>query len=143
MVGLLLMGSVLLGFTQADYDAHITQIEKRIASQAPNQSFHIVVQKPFIVIGDESAAMVRRRARGTVKWASDRLKSAYFKKDPQQILEVWLFKDEKSYMRNAKAFFGDTPDTPYGYYSPHHGALVINIGTCGGTLVHEIVHPIM
>jgi len=32
-------------------------------------------------------------------------------------------------------------DTPFGYYSHAHGALVMNIATGGGTLVHEIVHP--
>ena len=33
------------------------------------------------------------------------------------------------------------PDTPFGYYSPADRALVMNISTGGGTLVHEIVHP--
>ena len=31
--------------------------------------------------------------------------------------------------------------TPYGYYSAAHRALIMNIATGGGTLVHEIVHP--
>jgi hypothetical protein len=33
------------------------------------------------------------------------------------------------------------PTTPFGYYSSRHGALIMNIATGGGTLVHEIVHP--
>ena len=32
---------------------------------------------------------------------------------------------------------------PFGYYSARHHALVMNIATGGGTLVHEIVHPFM
>ena len=39
--------------------------------------------------------------------------------------------------------FQDTPTTPFGYYSAEHRALVMNIATGGGTLVHEIVHPFM
>jgi hypothetical protein len=40
--------------------------------------------------------------------------------------------------------FGDDPDTPYGYATMEDGpALVMNIGTGGGTLTHEIVHPYM
>jgi hypothetical protein len=75
--------------------------------------------------------------RGTV----DRLKKDYFTRDPANILEVWLFRDDASYKTHTKEFFNDEPDTPYGYYSPSDRALVMNIATGGGTLVHEIVHP--
>jgi hypothetical protein len=37
--------------------------------------------------------------------------------------------------------FSGSPDTPFGFYSGKYGALVMNIATGGGTLVHEIVHP--
>jgi hypothetical protein len=56
---------------------------------------------------------------------------------------VWLFKDGPSYTQNAWRLFRDRPSTPYGYYSAQNRALVMNIGTGGGTLVHEIVHPFM
>jgi hypothetical protein len=39
--------------------------------------------------------------------------------------------------------FGIEPTTPFGYYSQRHRALVMNISTGGGTLVHELVHPLM
>ena len=61
--------------------------------------------------------MVRRRSEGTVKWAVEKLKKAYFKQDPRQILDIWLFKDKESYETNCKRLFGKTPDTPYGYFS--------------------------
>ncbi|HKC63210.1 MAG TPA: hypothetical protein VKB86_06205, partial [Pyrinomonadaceae bacterium] len=75
------------------------------------------------------------------RWAVEKLKQEYFEKDPAEILDIWLFKDEASYRRHALEFFNDTPDTPYGYYSSTHRALIMNIETGGGTLVHEIVHP--
>ena len=105
--------------------------------------FTVLIQPPFVVIGDEPEELVKRRSEDTVKWAVDKLKQAYFTKDPQDILEIWLFKDDESYRKHAKEFFNDEPSTPYGYYSSTDKALVMNIATGGGTLVHEIVHPFM
>jgi hypothetical protein len=73
--------------------------------------------------------------------AVDKLKQEYFSKDPKDILDIWLFKDAASYEYHAQMLFGVRPTTPYGYYSSTHKALVMNISTGGGTLVHEIVHP--
>ena len=120
-----------------DYNAHMEALTRRL----PHKGFTIVLQRPFVVVGDESATMVKRRARKTVKWAVDLLKKDFFKKDPTRIIDVWLFKDKTSYRKHALALFGDKPDTPFGYYSSTHRALVMNISTGGGTLVHEIVHP--
>jgi hypothetical protein len=124
-------------YSDADFAQHVMKVKEKL----PGEGFTICVQNPFVVIGDEPADTVRRRARGTVKWAATLLKDAFFESDPLEILEVWLFKDARSYRRNAEKLFGEVPDTPFGYYSSHHGALVMNISTGGGTLVHEIVHP--
>ncbi len=143
---ILLLGFCVMGFgnrvmgaghTDKAYAAHVVKLKKRL----PGKGFTIVISKPFVIIGDEPARMVKLRAERTVKWAVDRLKKAYFKKDPDEILDVWLFKDKKSYERNALKLFGRKPTTPYGYYSSVDRALVMNISTGGGTLVHEIVHP--
>jgi hypothetical protein len=125
------------GFTDADYAQHILKLKKKI----PSSAFTILIQKPFVVIGDEPAAIVAVRAEQTVKWATARLKKMYFKKDPADIIDIWLFKDKDSYEKYTWEIFSDKPDTPYGYSSSEHKALIMNIGTGGGTLVHEIVHP--
>ena len=127
------------GFSNADFAQHIQELKKKL----PNDEFHIVVQKPFVVVGDESVGQVRSRSVNTVKWAVDRLKQDFFKKDPNHIIDVWLFRDKASYEENGTTLFGEMPSTPYGYYSPRQRALVMNIATGGGTLVHEIVHPFM
>ncbi|MHC4333385.1 MAG: C39 family peptidase [Planctomycetota bacterium] len=127
------------GFTDADYAQHIIELRKKV----PNSGFAVVLQRPFVVVGDEPPTVVRRRAIRTIKWAADKLKQDYFKKDPADIIDIWLFKNEKSYKKHASEVFGDRPDTPFGYYSHEHKALIMNIGTGGGTLVHEIVHPLM
>lgn len=136
--GQLKKGTVSKGFTGADYAQHIRKLKSRLPA-----GFSIVIEPPFVVLGDESLAMVKYRARRTVGWAVRKLKARYFKKDPEHILAIWLFKNRRSYRKYTKLLFKDRPDTPFGYYSAHHRALIMNIATGGGTLVHEIVHPFM
>lgn len=123
-------------FTDADFARHIAELKKKL----PSREFTIVIQRPFVVVGDGTPAAVRSQS-GTVRWAVDKLKQDFFTKDPADILDVWLFKDEASYRKHTRLLFKDEPDTPYGYYSTEHKALIMNIETGGGTLVHEIVHP--
>lgn len=125
------------GFSDEDFAAHIVKLKKRM----PDPNFQIIVQKPFIVIGDESPARVRQRSLGTVKWAVDKLKQDFFKKDPKHIIDIWLLKDKTSYEKHCKQLTGSKPTTPFGFYSSTNKALIMNISTGGGTLVHEIVHP--
>ena len=125
------------GYSDAQFAQHIMELKRKI----PNKAFTVVVQKPFVVVGDESPRVVRARAERTVKWAVVRLKKKYFKKDPNNIIDIWLFKDKASYRKHTWSIFKDRPDTPFGYSSHEHKALIMNIATGGGTLVHEIVHP--
>lgn len=124
-------------FSEADFAKHVEQIKKKL----PAGDFTVIIQRPFVVVGDESADAVKEHSERTVKWTIDKLKQDFFTKDPNDILDIWLFKDAESYQRNALALFGEKPGTPYGYYSPAHKSLIMNISTGGGTLVHEIVHP--
>jgi hypothetical protein len=132
-------------FTEADFTRHVNELKARInknlSSDEASDEFSIVVQKPFVVVGDEPGSVVQKRAEDTVKWAVSSLKQDFFTKDPEDILDIWLFKDKASYEKHAQLLFGDKPTTPYGYYSSTHKALIMNIATGGGTLVHEIVHP--
>ncbi len=136
-------------FTDADYSRHVAQLKAEIRKKVTSSDrrgpaeFSFVIQRPFVVIGDESKSTVEERAEGTVKWAVARLKQDFFPNDPKEILDIFLFKDAASYEKHAQLLFGETPTTPYGYYSSAHQALIMNIETGGGTLVHEIVHPFM
>src|SRR6266545_2884232 len=125
--------------TDARFDSHIAELKKRL----PSKEFTVITQPPFVVIGDEPATVVNEHAVTTIKWAVDRLKQDFFTKDPKYILDIWLFKDAVSYQKHTRILFGEEPTTPYGYYSSTLKALIMNIGTGGGTLVHEIVHPFM
>jgi hypothetical protein len=124
------------GFTNADYAQQVMRVK-----QMASEDFTVVIQRPFVVAGDEPAETVRRRATGTIRWATERLKRSYFAEDPNDILTIWLFKDKDSYEKHTAEIFGDWPDTPFGYFSHADKALIMNIDTGGGTLVHEMVHP--
>jgi hypothetical protein len=122
----------------AEYAQHVMALRDRLS-----QDFRIVVEPPFVVIGNGSRAEVAAWAQGTVRRAVAALRKAYFAKDPERILDVFLFDDARSYERHAQRLSGHPPQTPYGYYDPDAGALIMNIATGGGTLVHELVHPFM
>lgn len=124
--------------TAADLAQHVMKLKARLP-----EGFSFVVERPFIVIGDEPPATVKSRATNTVAWCVAHLRRLYFVKNPTEVIDIWLFKDKTSYEHWSAKLFGDRPNTPYGYYSPRHRALVMNIATGGGTLVHEIVHPFM
>jgi hypothetical protein len=125
-----------VGFTNADYVQHIIALKKRLPDE-----FSLFIEGPFVVVGDVPSDDVKSICQRTVKWSVALLKRDYFQRDPNEIITIWLFKNDASYRRYAKLVFNDEPTTPYGYYSAAHRALIMNIATGTGTLVHEIVHP--
>lgn len=122
-----------------DYQAHVAALREKF----PEEKYAIGIEEPFVLIGDMPVKSLQSWARGTVRWAVKMLKAEYFSKDPPHILDIWLFRDQSSYESHNRSLFGSSPTTPYGYYSAQHKALVMNISTGGGTLVHEICHPFM
>ncbi len=126
---------------ESEPDDPLDAAAARLRAQREDDGFTVLVEPPFIVAGDGEPKDVQRRATSTVAWATKRLKEAYFDLDPPGPVTVWLFRDDASYRHWAKVLWDDEPDTPYGYYTAEHAALVMNISTGGGTLVHEMVHP--
>src|SRR5688500_9218966 len=55
--------------TRSDFEGHVALLKKRL----PSNEFSIVIQEPFVVVGDEDEVIVKQRAENTVKWAVDRL----------------------------------------------------------------------
>jgi hypothetical protein len=124
------------GPARTGYAQHLLELRRRLPP-----GFPVVVEPPFVVIGNGSADRVRRYAEHTIRWAVKLLKKSYFTRDPSRILDIWLLEDDTSYRQVSFELVGRLPSTPYGYYDDGKGALVMNIATGGGTLIHEIVHP--
>ena len=55
------------GITDADYTLHVNQLKARIKRKVSSNQFSIVIQKPFVVIGDERQPDVQRHAETTIK----------------------------------------------------------------------------
>lgn len=125
--------------SQKDLEARKTALEERLKGQG----FTVMIEAPFVVVGDEGADMVKHRATGFLRWTITLLEKDFFPTRPNKLIEVWLFRNETTYRKGAKKYFNDEPDTPYGYYSPTADALIMNIGPGAGTLSHELVHPYM
>src|SRR6476469_9384493 len=51
-----------------DFAAHVAALKKKL----PSDDFSIIVQPPFVVVGDESEAAVQDHSERTVKWAVDK-----------------------------------------------------------------------
>jgi hypothetical protein len=121
------------------YKQHIADLRKRLTKLGLGD-MEIRIEAPFVVIGDGTQTQLARNAQ-TVRWAADILEKDFFAKRPALILDVYLFATAESYEAGVKKLTGESPTTPYGFYSRANKGLFMNIATGGGTLVHEIVHP--
>ena len=92
MIGSLDKGLILLGLmavatgqaqTNKSYEAHVLEVQKRAPA-----GFTILIERPFIVVGNEEPAMVREHAENTIRWAVNRLKKDFFSRDPAEIIDI-------------------------------------------------------
>ena len=127
---------------ERSWEARVAQHVTELRGRAP-AGFTIVAARPFVVVGDEAPEVVRRRAGETVGWAVARLEQDFFPVEPAEIIDIWLLRDGASYRRTCEALFAGAPHTPFGFYLPARHAMVMDISTGGGTLVHELVHPFL
>ncbi len=107
------------------------------------RGFEFRVSRCFVVAGDVAPKALETYCEQTIGAAYDAYMKQFFKAKPAGAFRVYLFKDDASYRANATRLFGRMPDTPYGYYQHMRRALVMNIGTGGGTLVHEMFHALV
>jgi len=127
------------GFSPADYAQHVLALRETLAAKHLD-GLSIKIEPPFVVIGDGGDDELAQRAQ-TVRWAADHLEQDFFAARPSRILDIYLFAGPRSYGDGTRALTGEAPTTPYGFYSSTNDALIMDISTGGGTLVHEIVHP--
>ncbi len=101
------------------------------------------IEGPFIVLGNIPEERFRQIMRHTIRACSECMYKQYFEKKPNYTIKIYLFGDDTSYRRTAKRLWGDEDLSPFGYYSPANRALVMNISTGTGTLVHEMFHALV
>ncbi|MHC4199813.1 MAG: hypothetical protein ACYSU0_07450 [Planctomycetota bacterium] len=92
----------------------------------------------LVVEGTEERA--RAVAARTVRPVVTSLSKQFFKKTPRRGVRIVLFSSDDTYRKGAEELTGERPDTPFGFYSSDTSAVIMNLATGGGTLVHEMVH---
>jgi hypothetical protein len=103
----------------------------------------VFVQAPFVIAGDMSQKDLHAWYDETIHPAAVAMGHRYFKTKPSQPITVLLFSGKESYEHYAEKLFKDRGISIYGYYKPRERTLVMNIGTGGGTLVHELTHALV
>lgn len=103
----------------------------------------VVARAPFVVAGDLSEADLDDWYQRTIAPAARAMAHTYFRSPPTEPITILLFSGEASYNHYAERLFGERDISIYGYYKPLERTLVMNIGTGGGTLVHELTHALV
>ncbi len=125
-----------------DLTGRVTQLVRRLRKGLP-AGFRLGVEGPFVIVSDQDDNGFKASRERTIRWAYTRLQKQFFPGGLSRPIAVYLFDGNDSYRKHCKEWFNENPHTPYGYYSSRHRALIMNIATGGGTLVHEMVHPLM
>ncbi|HVC96670.1 MAG TPA: hypothetical protein VND64_23535 [Pirellulales bacterium] len=102
-----------------------------------------IVRAPFVLAGDLDLDELDHWHEETIAPAARAMASCYFDTSPNEPITVLLFSDRAAYDRQARSLYGDKGISVYGYYKPDERALLLNIGTGGGTLVHELTHALI
>jgi hypothetical protein len=119
--------------------ALVQQFSEELKGVFPEFTIHII--GPWVIATDLPANKSEHFLEGTIATYAAQIQRQLFRKQARsKPAKVLLFKDRNSYERGCKKLFAKMPDTPYGFYSRLHNSLAMNIGTGGGTLLHEMVH---
>jgi hypothetical protein len=98
---------------------------------------------PFVIAGDGSPVRLRQYRDNTVLAAMRSLRATFFTESPDEPVLILLFEKEGPYKRLAKKWF-DEDDVPhFGFFRRADHAMLMNVGTGTGTLVHELTHALM
>ena len=135
---ILVAGERTFAVEESDWQRTEAALRGRVPADFP-----IIRSDPFLVTGDVGEAKVRRLVERTIGPCTRALYHDFFEKRPDFVITTFLFGDDTSYRTWSKKLFGREPTTKFGYYLHTEQALVMNIATGSGTLVHEMVHPLM
>lgn len=120
---------------QFDYESRINELKKLLS-----EDFILKSYSCFVVVSNLNETETNRIIENTIKSAEECFYNDYFIKKPDELITIFLFKDDMTYRFWAKKLYGDTDLSRFGYYKPSKKTMLMNINTGGGTLVHEMTH---
>ena len=124
--GIALSIAVLAGCGHESGQRGLPTTDATVADALPAGTTSIDVP-PFRVRGDEAPEVVANRAAALAE-AAALLRSDFFQRDPEPLLDVWLVRD---------------PAPPGGYYSIGEHKVLVDLSEGDGAPVHFLVHAFM
>ncbi len=118
-----------------DYDSRINELKKQLQGD-----FIIKTYSCFVIASNMTESETQKIIDNTIASAEECFYNNYFEKKPDEVITIFLFKDDKSYRFWGNKLYGDTDLSRFGYYKPSKKTMLMNISTGGGTLVHEMTH---
>ncbi len=98
---------------------------------------------PFIIISNIKSSRLEEVKESIIRASYNAFYKDFCSTAPTYITTIYLFKNQADYNFYSDKLFRETPNTPYGYYRSTDRAMLINLSTGTGTLVHEMVHAII
>ncbi|HEY5535661.1 MAG TPA: hypothetical protein VIL99_12110 [Ignavibacteria bacterium] len=119
-----------------NYDSTINELKSTLSND-----FIIKTSSCFVIASNLTENETRKIIDNTIASAEECFYNDYFEIKPDEVIKIFLFKDDKTYKFWAKTLYNDYDDlSPYGYYKSSKKAMLMNINTGSGTLVHEMTH---
>lgn len=103
----------------------------------------ILERSGFLLAGDVGADQLSRCYAETIEPATRAICFRYLTRLPDETIAVILLRNSESYRAGCRRLFARDDFSNYGFYSPEHRALVLNLATGPGTLVHELTHALV
>lgn len=118
-----------------DYESRINELKNLLSDD-----FIFKSHSCFVVVSNLNETETQRLLKNTITDAEECFYNDYFIRKPDELITIFLFRDDKSYRYWANKLYGDTDLSRFGYYKPSKKTMLMNISTGGGTLVHELTH---
>lgn len=118
-----------------DFNKKIQEYKSKLDNE-----FVFIVYSCFLVVSNLTEFESNKIINNTIAPAEKSFYNDFFSIKPNDVITVFLFKDEVSYRYWAEKIFNDTDVSLFGYYKPSDRVVLVNISTGTGTLVHEMTH---
>jgi hypothetical protein len=129
--------------TQPSIDKKCDALLAKWKPRLDAERFGYTVSAPFVIAGDGGDAAVTRYRDGTILPSARAMQKMYFDAEPTEPILILLFESEGPYRRLGLEWFGDRDVPHFGFFRPHDRAMLMNVATGTGTLVHELTHALM
>lgn len=113
------------------------QIERELR-ESLDPTFRLDRAGPFVIASEASKVVTDHFRTYTILWLHDQMMRDFCLIEPPSGTKVYLFQTTESYRYHALKWFGKVADGSAGFATQN--ALLVDISTGTGTLVHELVH---